>query len=181
MRLNWIPNAISILRILLIIPVLELILTQRYEFALFLFLFAGFSDGLDGFLAVRFDWVSRLGALLDPVADKLLIAGMFLTLAYQSLAPWWLAAVVIGRDVVIILGATAYNFIVGPVPGEPTIVSKVNTALEILFLASVLSLAAYDWPPAVVVTLLGAGVFVTVVISGTDYVISWSRRARANV
>ncbi len=178
MKLNWIPNAISIARILLIIPVLELILRQHYDIALLLFVIAGLSDGLDGFLAVRFNWVSRMGALLDPVADKLLVAGMFLTLAHLDLVPVWLAAVVILRDVVIVSGAVAYNFIVGPVPGEPTIVSKLNTALELFFLFFVLTRAAYGWPDGIVITMLGAGILVTVVISGTDYVLSWSRKAR---
>ncbi|MEM6511881.1 MAG: CDP-alcohol phosphatidyltransferase family protein [Pseudomonadota bacterium] len=178
MKLNWIPNAISIARILLIIPVLELILRQQYDIALLLFVIAGLSDGLDGYLAVKFNWVSRFGALLDPVADKLLMAGMFLTLSHLELVPLWLAAVVIGRDIVIIAGAMAYNFIVGPVPGEPTLVSKLNTALELFFLFFVLTRAAYGWPDGIVITVLGASILITVVISGTDYVLSWSRKAR---
>jgi cardiolipin synthase len=100
--LRWIPNAISILRILLILPILELILRGQYNVALLLFVIAGFSDGVDGYLAVRFNWQSRLGGLLDPVADKLLVAGMFITLAYTGLIPVWLAAIVIGRDVIIV-------------------------------------------------------------------------------
>ncbi|MEM9402902.1 MAG: CDP-alcohol phosphatidyltransferase family protein [Pseudomonadota bacterium] len=178
MKLNWIPNAISTARILLIIPVLELILRQQYDIALLLFVIAGLSDGLDGYLAVKFNWVSRFGALLDPVADKLLMAGMFLTLSHLELVPLWLAAVVIGRDIVIIAGAMAYNFIVGPVPGEPTLVSKLNTALELFFLFFVLTRAAYGWPDGIVITVLGASILITVVISGTDYVLSWSRKAR---
>lgn len=176
--LRWIPNAISILRILLILPTLELILREQYEYALWLFVIAGFSDGLDGYLAVRFDWQSRLGALLDPVADKLLVAGLFITLAYVGLIPIWLVAIVIGRDVVIISGATAYNFLIGPVPGEPTLISKLNTALVLIFLFFVLCRAAYDWPAEITLTVLGAGIFVTVFVSGLDYVLSWSRRAR---
>ncbi len=179
MKLNWIPNAISIMRILLIVPILELILRQNFEMALLLFVIAGFSDGLDGYLAVRFNWVSRFGALLDPVADKLLMAGMFITLAHLGLVPVWLAAIVILRDVVIIAGATAYNFLVGPVPGEPTQISKINTALELIFLFFVLCRAAFGWPDAITVTVLGAGILVTVVVSGTDYVLSWSRKARS--
>ena len=117
-KLRWLPNAISILRILLILPILELIVRGNYHAALLLFFIAGFSDGLDGYLAVRFNWQSRLGGLLDPVADKLLVAGMFITLAWIGLIPVWLASVVIARDVIIVGGALAYNFLVGPVPGE---------------------------------------------------------------
>lgn len=176
--LSWLPNAISIFRILLIIPILELMLRGQFHYALILFFFAGISDGLDGYLAVRFNWQSRLGALLDPVADKLLVAGMFVTLAYIELIPVWLAAIVIGRDIVIICGATAYNFLIRPVPGEPTLISKLNTALELIFLMGVLSRAAYGWPEEITLTVLGASILVTVVISGTDYVMSWSRKAK---
>jgi cardiolipin synthase len=178
MSLSWLPNAISILRIALIAPILILILQGSFGWALALFWLAGFSDGLDGYLAKRFDWHTRLGALLDPVADKLLVAGLFITLAYTQDIPVWLAAVVIVRDVVIVAGATVYNFFVRPVEGEPTRVSKLNTALQLLFLLFVISRAGFDWPEQITLTVLGASVLVTVVISGVDYVWSWSRRAR---
>ena len=179
MSLSWLPNAISLLRIALIAPILLLMLDGEYGWALGLFLLAGFSDGLDGYLAVRFGWSTRLGGLLDPAADKLLITGMFITLAYTQQIPVWLAAIVILRDVVIVGGAMAYNFIVKPVPGEPTRISKLNTALQMLFVLFVLSRAGFDWPDKITITLLGAAILVTVVISGVDYVWSWSRRARA--
>lgn len=178
MSLNWLPNAISLLRIALIAPILILILQGSFGWALALFWLAGFSDGVDGYLAKRFEWHTRLGALLDPVADKLLVAGLFITLAYTQDIPVWLAAVVILRDVVIVAGATAYNFLVRPVEGEPTRVSKLNTALQLLFLLFVISRAGFGWPEEISITVLGASVLITVVISGVDYVWSWSRRAR---
>ncbi len=178
MSLSWLPNAISILRIALIAPILTLILQGSFGWALALFWLAGFSDGLDGYLAKRFSWHTRLGALLDPVADKLLVAGLFITLAYTQDIPVWLAAVVIVRDVVIVAGATVYNFFVRPVEGEPSRVSKLNTALQLLFLLSVISRAGFGWPEPIALTVLGASVLVTVVISGVDYVWCWSRRAR---
>lgn len=179
MSLRWLPNAISLLRILLVAPILLFILDGRFDAALALFFIAGFSDGIDGYLAKRFDWHSRLGGLLDPVADKLLVAGTFITLAYTQLIPVWLAAIVILRDVVIVGGATAYNFMVRPVQGEPTKISKLNTALQLLFLLFVLSRAAFEWPDRISITVLGASILITVVISGVDYVLSWSKRARA--
>ena len=178
MSLKWLPNAISLMRIALVPPTLYLLLHGEYGWALLLFWIAGASDGIDGYLAVKFDWGTRLGALLDPVADKLLVAGMFITLAYTGHIPVWLAGIVIFRDVVIIGGATAYNFIVKPVPGEPTKISKINTVLQMLYLLFVLSRAAFGWPEEITLTVLGAAVLVTVVISGVDYVVSWSRRAR---
>ena len=178
MTLNWLPNAISMLRIALVAPILVLIVKGDFVWALALFWLAGFSDGVDGYLAKRFNWHTRLGALLDPIADKLLVSGTFITLAYTQHIPVWLAAVVILRDVIIIAGATAYNFLVRPVQGEPTRISKVNTALQLLFLLFVLSRAGFGWPDQITITILGASILVTVVISGVDYVWSWSRRAR---
>ena len=165
------------MRIALVVPILLLILQGSFAWALALFCLAGFSDGLDGYLAKRFKWRTRLGALLDPVADKLLVAGLFITLAYTQDIPAWLAAVVILRDLVIVAGATIYNFLVRPVQGEPTRISKLNTALQLLFLLFVLSRAGFGWPDQISITILGAATLVTVVISGVDYVWSWSRRA----
>lgn len=177
MPLNWIPNAISLMRVALIGPILYLIVAQEYQWALLLFAIAGFSDGLDGYLAVRFEWQSRFGALLDPVADKLLVAGLFITLAAVGLIPLWLTAVVIVRDLVIIGGAIAFQLIVKPVQGEPTRISKLNTSLQLLLLLFVLSRAAYGWPDEITIVVLGAATLVTVVISGIDYVVQWSGRA----
>ena len=178
MSLRWLPNAISLLRIALVPPILFLIVDARYNLALMLFVVAGFSDGLDGYLAKRFAWHTRIGALLDPVADKLLIAGTFVILVYTAHIPLWLGILVIVRDVVIVGGATAYNFFIRPVEGEPTRISKLNTGLQLLFVVFVLSHAAFGWPQQITLTIVGAAVVVTVVISGIDYVWSWAQRAR---
>ena len=178
MNLSWLPNAISIMRILLVAPILTYIVDGRFDLALPLFFIAGFSDGVDGFLAKRYDWHTRLGALLDPVADKLLVGGTFITLVVVGLVPAWLAAMIIIRDVVIVGGAAAYNFFIRPVEGEPTRISKLNTALQLLFLVFILSREGFGWPEPIAITVIGTGVVVTVVISGIDYVWSWTRRAR---
>jgi len=178
MPLKWLPNAISMLRIALVPPILILIMKGNFAWAIGLFGLAGLSDGVDGYLAKRFNWNTRLGALLDPIADKLLVAGLFIVLAHSQNIPVWLAAVVILRDVIIVAGATAYNFLVRPVQGEPTRVSKLNTALQLLFLLFVLSRVGFGWPDQISITVLGAAVLITVVISGVDYVWSWSRHAR---
>jgi cardiolipin synthase len=176
--LRWLPNAISIMRIFLIAPILYYIVDEQYGLALFLFFVAGFSDGVDGYLAKRFDWHTRIGALLDPIADKLLVGGVFLTMFITGMVPPWLAILVVLRDVVIVGGATAYNFLVRPVEGEPTRISKLNTALQLLFVVFVLSHAGFGWPDPIAITIIGAGVLVTIVVSGIDYVVSWARRAR---
>lgn len=178
MQLRWIPNAISLLRIVLVAPILYYIVNARYDLALALVIVAGFSDGLDGYLAKTFNWHTRLGALLDPIADKLLVAGAFVTLASKGLIPVWLATLVVTRDVVIVGGAMAYNFLIRPVQGEPTKISKLNTMLELSLVLFVLSRAGYGWPDEITIVVLGAAVLITVIISGTDYVWSWSQRAR---
>lgn len=177
MSLRWLPNAISLLRIALVVPILLLIIDGRFDWALVLLVVAGLSDGIDGYIAKRFEWHSRLGSLLDPAADKILVAATFVSLVYSGLAPLWLAAVVILRDVVIVAGVILYNIFVGPMDGEPTRISKLNTALELLFIVCALARAAFDLPPEAVVTTVGAAVLVTVVVSGIDYVWSWTRRA----
>ena len=179
MSLRWLPNAISLLRIALVPPILFLIVSGRYDVALALFAIAGFSDGLDGYLAKHFHWHTRIGALLDPIADKLLVASTFMVLVYTADIPLWLGVLVVFRDLVIVGGATVYNFLIQPVEGEPTRISKLNTALQLLFVVFVLSRAAFDWPPPITITVVGAAVVVTVVISGIDYVWSWAQRARS--
>jgi cardiolipin synthase len=177
MSLNWLPNAISLLRIVLIAPILLSIINGDYGLALLLFVIAGGSDGIDGYLAVRYNWQTRIGALLDPIADKLLVMGMFVTFAFLGLIPVWLTVIVILRDAVIFGGAVAYNYLIEPVQGEPSRISKLNTALQLLFLLFVLSRAGFNWPDAITITVLGASILVTVVISGIDYVWRWSSRA----
>lgn len=181
-RASQIPNAICVVRIVLIWPICQLLVDGHYLWALLLIAFAGFSDGLDGFLAKTFNWQSRVGGLLDPLADKLLLTSLFIALSFAGLSPVWLAAVVVGRDVVIVSGALAYELLIGEVQPRPTRVSKLNTALEILYVLFVISGEAFGWPPAISVTVLGAAVLVSALVSGIDYVLCWSRfaiRARA--
>jgi len=122
MRWNWLPNAICVVRLLLVAPVVAMLLDERYLAALALILFAGFSDALDGFLARAFDWRTRLGSLLDPAADKLLIFSVFVTLSYQGLVPVFVTVVVVMRDVVIVAGAALYQWLIAPLAGDPTII-----------------------------------------------------------
>ena len=94
MSLRWLPNAICVARIVLIAPVIYALLHAEYVWTLALFGAAGVSDGLDGWLAKTFGWTSRLGKILDPIADKLLLVSAFLTLAWTGLAPLWLLSLI---------------------------------------------------------------------------------------
>src|SRR5690606_20003040 len=161
MTLRWLPNAICVLRPLLVPPVVLLLLAERYQEALMLFIIAGGSDAVDGFLAKRFGWRTRLGSLLDPAADKLLLVSVFVTLAYLGLVPVALAAIVVGRDVVIVLGALGYQFLIAPLEGQPLVVSKLNTACQLLFVLVTIAHAELGWPDRDVLVPLGAAVVFT--------------------
>lgn len=175
--LRFIPNALCILRMLLVVPVAWLLVRHDFELTLAVFAFAAVTDGLDGFLAKRCGWTSELGKILDPLADKILLVGVFLTLAAMGLVPVWLAAVAIGRDVVITAGAIAYKCLYGDPHGQPTWISKLNTLCQIVFLLLIVGANALGRVPQNAVTVLGALVFVTTMISGIDYVLTYSRKA----
>ena len=177
MRLAWIPNAICVLRILLVAPSALALLAGRYELTLVLFGVAAISDGLDGWLAKHFGWTSALGKLLDPIADKVLLVGVFLTLAWIGRVPAWLALTVVLRDVVIVAGEIAWRLLIGPVVGRPTGVSKLNTLLQLSLVLAVIATATWPGVPAALVTVLGAATFVTTVASGIDYVLTYARLA----
>lgn len=175
--LKDLPNLISIARILLTLPVAYLLLQERFGEALLLFFVAGVSDALDGWLAKRFGWHSRLGSILDPLADKLLLVTSFVCLAWVEIIPFWLVAMVLGRDLIIILGALAFHLLIGRYEMAPTWISKINTALQIiLVLALVLSHGVYPLPGGMLAWLV-YGVSVTTVLSGLDYVWTWGRKA----
>jgi cardiolipin synthase len=179
MSLRYLPNLQCVLRLLLVYPVARAILDERYGVVLTLFAIAAFTDGLDGLLAKRFGWTSEVGKHLDPAADKLLLTTVFVCLSVADLVPWWLTAIVLLRDVVIVAGAGIYRVLFGPVRGDPTLQSKLNTFCQILFCLAVVNAAAFDWPPEPVLMAVGALVFITTAVSGLDYVLIYSRRAAA--
>ena len=178
MDLSWIPNAISLMRIFLIAPIIILFVNNEFAWALGLFVIAGLSDSVDGYLAKKYDWDTRLGAFLDPAGDKLLVAWSYGTLAFLGHIPVWMAVIVIFRDVVIVAGSFLYHYLVRRLEGDPTFISKFNTGLEFAFLILVMAKAGFGWPNDITITVVGAAVLVTVVISGYDYVSNWIRSAR---
>ena len=170
MRLRDIPNIISILRVILVIPIVYLLIKQEFGYALILFALAGLSDGLDGFLAKYFGWQSRLGALLDPLADKALLMTSFLVLGGLGLLPVWLVALVIFRDLLIVGGALSYHFRVENLEADPSISSKINTLVQILLVILVVCDAGPLPLPEVLIRSLVWTTLVTTVISGASYV-----------
>lgn len=180
--IRQLPNLITIVRLLLVPPVAWLLWHQDYGVALVVIAIAGISDGIDGELARRFDWRSRFGQFADPLADKLLIAVMFVVLVVQQHIPIWLASLVILRDVVILGGAAAYRLMFHDIEISPTFVSKANTVVQVVLPILVL-MTLLDFPAlsalasAIVDPWLFGVVGLFAVWSGLDYVISWSRRA----
>lgn len=148
-----------------------------FPLAVVLFLIAAVSDGLDGYLAKRFGWTSEFGKFIDPFADKLLLVTMFVELTWLGLVPWWLAAAAIARDVMIALGAGIFRLWFGPLRGRPTIVSKINTLLQLGYLLGVIMKAAFEFPPAEILAALAVLTLLMTVLSGGDYILAFTRRA----
>jgi cardiolipin synthase len=178
MKARDIPNLISFLRILLTIPVVWLLIERQFSAALILFGVAGFSDGLDGYLAKRFAWQSRLGGLLDPLADKALLMSSFLVLGVLGLIPVWLVLLVIFRDLLIVGGALYYHFTVENLQASPSLISKLNTLLQILLVLLVVTNAGPYPLPQVLLDFLVWGTLATTLASGANYVWVWSMKAR---
>jgi cardiolipin synthase len=171
------PNLITGLRIALVWPVFWLITNARFDLALLLAALAGISDAVDGYLAKRNGWESRLGGMLDPLADKLLLLAGFSALTMIGSIPPWMLALVLGRDIVIVCGAIAYHNLIGPFDAQPSRLSKLTTVVQILLvLLELLRLAWLPQLPAREPVLWLAAVLTAA--SGLHYVLVWSLRAR---
>jgi cardiolipin synthase (CMP-forming) len=171
------PNLICLVRVALIWPIAAALHAGEYRAALGLFVAAAVSDGLDGYLAKRFNWTSELGKFLDPLADKLLLVIVFVECAWLGLVPWWLTAAVVARDVLIGLGALVYRLWFGPLHGRPTQLSKVNTGAQLLYVMLVILNAALGVPPREMLDALALITFATTAVSGVHYVLTFTRRA----
>jgi cardiolipin synthase len=173
------PNCLSLLRIVLVIPVVLTLLAHDYVLALILFGIAGISDGLDGWLAKRLGWQSRLGSLLDPLADKTLMVATYLALAVTQMLPLWIVVLVIARDAILVVGGLLYHWLIGLFDVHPTLISKLNTTLQICFALLVVFQAATALVPVKVLAVLLAAVAVTTCLSGLDYIRTWGQNALA--
>jgi cardiolipin synthase (CMP-forming) len=142
------PNLLTGLRLASAPAVALLLIGGNDRAALGIFALAGLSDAADGFLAKRFGFATRFGRYLDPAADKLLMLASFLTLTLMGVAPLWLTAIVIGRDLAIIFGVVLVVLLELPVRVTPLFVGKVSTACQIGYVAFALVLLSFgiDWP-----------------------------------
>lgn len=166
-----IPNLLTLLRILLVPLIVILLMDGAYWPALLVFLFAGITDGLDGFLARLLEQKTLLGAYLDPLADKALIASSFVTLSILGSIPGWLTVLVITRDLMILLGISLLALLSIPFEVHPVAVSKLTTACQIFTVFMVLLMKNIAWESlASAVEFLFWATALLTVLSGLSYV-----------
>ena len=180
--IHHLPNVITLVRFALIFPTAWFIWNENYAEALILMLIAGLSDGLDGALARGYRWTSKFGEMADPLADKVLVGAVFVLLTIQGHIPIWVALIVIGRDLVIVCGALTFRQLFGALEIDPTLVSKINTGLQVTVLVLILiDLSDMEYLAGLAGMLVNpAGMWLVAgfsLVSGLDYVVTWSRRA----
>ncbi|MEA2993110.1 MAG: hypothetical protein QOD40_2030 [Alphaproteobacteria bacterium] len=178
--LDWgrflsIPNLITLARILLVPVLVWAITSGEMQLAFLLFLAAGVSDAIDGFLAKRFGMASELGAYLDPLADKALIVSIYVSLGFAGAVPPWLVILVVSRDMMIV-AAVMLSWLVGrPVEIKPLLVSKLNTVAQIIFAALVLAALGFGFDLEPMLSLTMAAVAVLTLLSVGFYLAEWVR------
>ncbi|MCH7711540.1 MAG: CDP-alcohol phosphatidyltransferase family protein [Proteobacteria bacterium] len=178
------PNLISLARLLSVPLLVWAILAAKMELAFWLFIAAGISDAVDGFIAKHFGATSALGKYLDPLADKALLVSVYVTLGHTGYLPTWLVILVVFREVIIIGGAILILMLTVSAKIETLLISKVNTAAQILLAAVVLAIAAMELKEGELplmqiyiawgLTYLVAG---TTFFSGAGYIVKWGRKA----
>ena len=170
-----IPNLITLGRILLVPVVVWAIYSGAMWIAFVLFLAAGVSDAVDGFLAKRFGMASELGAYLDPLADKTLIVSIYVTLGIKAIIPGWLVILVVSRDIMIV-GAVMLSWVLGsPIMVKPLLVSKLNTVAQIVFACVVLGSLGFGIEATALTTVLMVLVAALTLLSVAAYVREWVR------
>jgi cardiolipin synthase len=172
-----VPNLITLGRMLAVPVIVWLIISDRIGLAFWLFVAAGLSDALDGFLAKQFDARSVLGGYLDPFADKALLVSVFISLGYQGEIDGWLVILVVSRDAFIVFGVILWRLLSHPVKIAPLMISKINTVAQILLAGMVMArvgLGIELWGVDKVLVYLVAA---TVCASGAAYLVRWGRAA----
>ena len=172
-----IPNLISFGRLLAAPVMVWLILDARLTEAFALFIAAGASDAIDGFIAKRFNAETAFGKFLDPLADKALLVCVYVSLAQADLLVIWLAIMVVFRDAVIVGGAILFHTLTHTLTMRPVRISKVNTAAQIVLAAAVLGVSGLGVEGGLFIDVMVYAVAATTLLSGAVYVVTWSRMA----
>jgi cardiolipin synthase len=170
-----VPNIITLGRILLVPIIVWAIASSQMEIAFAVFVIAGVSDAVDGFLAKRFHLTSELGALLDPLADKALLVSIYIALGIWGAIPRWIVILVVSRDIMIV-AAVIVSWLFGkPVPMKPLMVSKLNTAAQVAFAALVLASLGFGFRQEPYDAILMFFVTVFTLVSVSRYLVEWIR------
>jgi cardiolipin synthase len=178
-KVDNIPNFITVLRLFLVPAIVAMIASHSWWPAFTVFAVAGISDGVDGFIARRFDMRSELGAYLDPLADKALLMSIYVALAIAGILPGWIAILVVSRDVMIV-GAVVVSWVLDrPVEIRPLWVSKLNTATQITFAGAVLAAMAFGFSLEWWFDTLLALVAALTLASTAAYLTQWLRHMSA--
>ncbi len=176
MSFIYLPNLISVFRLFLVPVIVWMIVADELFAAFIVFLAAGLTDALDGFLARHFQWQTELGAYLDPIADKALLMSVYATLGFFGYIPAWLAILVISRDLLII-GAVMLSWLLGrSMALHPLMVSKVNTTVQIALALLVLAEGGFQLGWALPVKILVWAAGFTTALSAAFYLVIWLRR-----
>ncbi|MGD9741193.1 MAG: CDP-alcohol phosphatidyltransferase family protein [Dongiaceae bacterium] len=174
--ISQLPNLVTLARLLAVPLAVWLMLTDHYTAAFWLFLSAGLSDAVDGYLARRLKSRSEIGAYLDPLADKCLLVGAYVTLGHQEHLEVWLVILVVFRDLLIIGGAILYHTLTHSLTMQPLFVSKLNTAIQIVLIGVVLAELGLGLEDYGAREVLSYTVAVTTLLSGAAYIAIWGRR-----
>jgi len=174
-----IPNLITLCRILLVPVVIWAITAGEMKVAFILFLAAGISDAVDGFLAKRFGMGTELGAYLDPLADKTMLVSIYVALGIIAAVPRWLVILVVSRDIMIVGAVILSWFVDRPIPLKPLLVSKLNTVAQIALAGVVLAALGFGFSAGIVLTVLMSLVAALTLLSVVFYVAEWMRHMNA--
>lgn len=171
-----IPNSITLFRMMLVPVIVWLILGEQMLAAFIVFVIAGVTDALDGLIAKQFDLVTALGTYLDPLADKILLVSIYITLGIQGFLPSWLVILVVSRDILIVGGILLSFLMELNLEIAPSKISKFNTFCQILLAALILGDRGLDFGNSFVIVISVYAVAVTTVLSGHNYILQWSRQ-----
>jgi cardiolipin synthase len=167
------PNLITVGRFVLVPVIIYLMLTAHWQAAFWLFLLAGASDGIDGFIARQFNQQSIIGAYIDPIADKLLLVGVFVVLAASDGIALWLVVLIVARDVLIVGGVLLASVMNAGLSIKPLFVSKVTTTLQIALAAYIFAAMAWQFPVGIIGQFLIYSTAVLTLVSAAAYAVVW--------
>ena len=174
MSIKYLPNILSLLRLFLVIPFVYFFLRAQFQPSLIIFIIAAFTDALDGWLARHFNCQTNFGLIIDPLADKILIVSCILLLGYHHVLPIWFVLLVLGRDLAITFGAFIAMYIFDqPSPLQPSLISKLNTVLQMMLILSCLIHISYIPLPIIYLNILIALVTLTIITSFFHYLFVW--------